>query len=166
MPKPQKISDQYLMTEDAQLSEAALLEGMQAKEKWKRFLEDISSITKLTTGPLFAVGGAALLAAAATNPVVPLALGIGLLVVATLSLVTAVASSHALESINKADDVRMIDAKAKTHAKQMVQEIKNNGLCIVPENELVKLSEGAKDKGWTQRIQTAELNEAAQRSIH
>jgi hypothetical protein len=176
MPSKQAVTKQYLNTHDDSLREDALHEAAETKKRWQTFLEGVSSVTKLITGPLFAVGGAATLAALATTPVVPMALGIGLLVAASLSLVTAVTSGYALESIERANQVQIADTKAKMHAQHMVQEIKSNGLCIVPEKELDALREhsascshdknDSNKKDWTQRIQTAELNEAGQRSVH
>ena len=171
MPSKQAVTKQYLNTHDESLREEALQEAAATKKRWQVFLEGVSSVTKLITGPLFAVGGAATLAALATNPVVPMALGVGLLVAASVSLVTAVTSGYALDSIQRANEVEIADTKAKMHAQHMVQEIKSNGLCIVPEKELEAIRDRqtascAPKQEWTQRIQTAELNEAGQRSVH
>lgn len=171
MPNKHAATDQYLMTHDNALREQALDEAADSKKRWQKFLEGVASVTRLITGPLFAVSGAAMLAAMAVNPVVPMGLGIGLMVAASISLVTAVTTGYALSSIERADAVQVADMKAKMHAQHMVQEIKTNGLCVVPEKELDALREHNREcsenkQQWTQRIQTAELNEAAQRSIH
>jgi hypothetical protein len=149
-------------------------EMMEKRHKWKRFLEGASAVTRLITGPLFAVGGAALIAALTTQPVVPVALGASILAVAAVSLITAVTSSHVISAIEKADAKDRERSNAKVYAKETLQEVQKNGLCMLPQKELdaikpenITQPSAVQDKReWRQRIQTAELNEAAQRSIH
>jgi hypothetical protein len=167
-----KATETYLKTQDPQLLDDAREEMLYSKKRWRTFLEGLASITRLTTGPLYAVGGAALLASIATNPIVPLALGVGLLVAATASLITAVVASNAVSSMERAEELELAERRSQMQALETVKELKANAMCVASEKEAGKSEDpnceckDKKKKNWSQTIQTAELNEAAQRQIH
>ncbi len=171
MPK-YKATEAYLKTHDPELLEEAREETTYSKKRWRTFLEGIASITRLTTGPLYAVGGAALLASLATNPVVPLVLGVALLFAATASLITAVVASNAVSSMERAEELDLAEKRSQMQAIETVKEIKANAMCVASEKEAGKSEDPSceckdkKKKDWSKSIQTAELNEAAQRQIH
>lgn len=163
MPDKAPISREYLTTQDESLRWGALKEAAETRQKWRGFLKHVSIASQLAAPSLLLMGGAALLAALTGQLAISPAVGIVMLVLGAAALATAIISGRALSALKRADAVEQEDMNNKMRIRQMMQEMTANGLYVVPENTLVG---GHEKKEWDQRIQTAELNEAAQRSIH
>lgn len=143
------------------------------RENWKRFLESASNVSRAVSAPLLMLGAAAFAGAVLASTMVPMALAVGILATGAASVVTAVTSNRMLEDMRYEDIQKHSHAVHKSESKAPQQEIHYDGLTqlaqkesgvIKPEN--IPETEHETKKEWRQRIQTAELNEAAQRSIH
>lgn len=121
---------------------------------WRNILAGVAAVTKLITGPLFALGGGTLIAslsATASPFLAPIATG--LLAVGTVSLFTALVTTYISSSIERASNEERDERKAMLAAKYLVKELNENNLCVTEKQQPAPEPDCAcKQKNWSKAV--------------
>lgn len=134
---------------------------------WRNIISGIAAVTKLITGPLFALGGGTMIAslhAAAETAAILSPIAAGLLALGAVSLVGALVTTYINSSLERATADERDTRKAVLAARYLVKELKANNMCMTTEKQDVPEPEcHCKDthKNWASAVASPEADAAS-----